>query len=188
MTLRLAFPIGGTPDKWVRRWRDQTREPIEVELVDDPMAVLADFDMVLVRSVEPLPRDDHHVIALYDEDTVAVVSKDNVLSLAEGLVAADLVDESVFWGSELIDRSPDVFEHPPRHEKDAIAAAAAGSGAAIVPLSVARALHRKDVVPVEVTDARRTHMSLVWLKSADSDKHQRFVGVVRGRTRNSSRG
>jgi hypothetical protein len=55
-------------------------------------------------------------------------------------------------------------------------------------MSVARLRHRKDVVAVPVNGIPDTTVALVWLRERDDEQCQSFVGVVRGRTRNSSRG
>ena len=64
---------------------------------------------------------------------------------------------------------------------------AAGTGVVIVPMSVARLYHRKDVVQRPVSDLEPTTVALAWLVERDDDRAQRFVGVVRGRTARSSR-
>ena len=65
---------------------------------------------------------------------------------------------------------------------------AAGTGIVLVPMSVARLFHRKDVVAREVTDLPPTTVALVWLRERDDERTQAFVGVVKGRTANSTRG
>ena len=72
-------------------------------------------------------------------------------------------------------------------EREAIEVVAAGSGVAIVPMSVARLFSRKDVASRPVTDLPTTSIGLAWLIARDDDDTQAFVGVVRGRTANSSR-
>jgi DNA-binding transcriptional LysR family regulator len=73
-------------------------------------------------------------------------------------------------------------------EQEAIETVAAGTGVVIVPMSVARLHHRKDVVQRVVTDLEPTTVALVWLRDRDDDTTQAFVGVARGRTGRSSRG
>jgi hypothetical protein len=65
---------------------------------------------------------------------------------------------------------------------------AAGTGYAILPHSLARLHHRRDVTAVPVTDAAPTRIALVWRVERDDADIQEFVGVVRGRTTRSSRG
>jgi hypothetical protein len=54
-------------------------------------------------------------------------------------------------------------------------------------MSIARLLDRLDVVHREVTDLEPTTIALVWLRERDDETTQAFVGVVKGRTANSSR-
>ena len=54
-------------------------------------------------------------------------------------------------------------------------------------MSVARLHHRKDVVAVPVTGVPTTKVGLAWLRDTDDDRVETFVGVVRGRTANTSR-
>ncbi len=62
MTLRVAFVPGATPDKWARAWRERTREPLELFLVEESeqRVVLEDgrADMVLARLPLGGPEDD----------------------------------------------------------------------------------------------------------------------------------
>ncbi|MBF4768009.1 LysR family substrate-binding domain-containing protein [Nocardioides agariphilus] len=188
---RVGFVTGATPDKWAGVWRERyPREPLELVPVTeaDQRALLADgtLDMALVRL--PVDRDGLHVIALYDEVPVVVASLDHLVAAADEVTLADLVDEQLV----LPHRSgwrPDApqLEWPPMSERDAIETVAAGTGIAIVPMSVARLLHRKDVVVRPVTDLSTTTVALAWLVERDDERAQRFVGVVRGRSARSSR-
>ena len=54
-------------------------------------------------------------------------------------------------------------------------------------MSVARLHHRKDVTFRPVTDLPTTTIGLVWRTDHDDERVQTFIGVVRGRTANSSR-
>ncbi len=188
---RVGFVTGATPDKWAGVWRERyPREPLELVPVTeaDQRALLADgtLDMALVRL--PVDRDGLHVIALYDEVPVVVASLDHLVAAADEVTLADLVDEQLVlphrWGWR-----PDApqLEWPPMSERDAIETVAAGTGIAIVPMSVARLLHRKDVVVRPVTDLATTTVALAWLVERDDERAQRFVGVVRGRSARSSR-
>ena len=73
-------------------------------------------------------------------------------------------------------------------EREAIETVAAGTGIAIVPMSVARLHHRKDVVHRAVIDLPPTQVGLVWKVEDDGPVHQDFVGVTRGRRASSGRG
>ena len=190
-TLRIGFVTGATPDKWARHWRDRRPEPLELVPVteSEQEALLRDgtLDMALVRL--PVDRGGVHVVRLYDELPVAVASRDHVLAAAdEEVTTADLVDEQLVlphpsgW-------QPDVeqLDWPSMTEWEAIETVAAGTGIAIVPMSVARLHQRKDVVTRVVTDLEPTTIALAWLVDRDDEVTQAFVGVTRGRTANTSR-
>ena len=64
---------------------------------------------------------------------------------------------------------------------------AIGIGVVLVPMSIARAESRRDLVHRPVTDLPETRIALAWLNTADSSAIEEFVGIVRGRTAHSSR-
>lgn len=194
--LRVAFAPGVTPDKWARAWRERNPQ-IRLELLPideaDQRGVLDDgtADMVLARlpvdleSPTPL-----HCVRLYDEVPVVVAGLDHFVAAGDPdstIPLADLSDEQLVlphpsgWTPTV-----EQLAFPPMSVKDAIEVAAAGTGIVIVPMSVARLHHRKDVVQRPV-DLEPTSVALLWLRSADSDVHQDFVGVSRGRRPSSSR-
>jgi DNA-binding transcriptional LysR family regulator len=191
VTFRLGYVTGATPDKWARIWRERSRERLELvplaEAEQEPALRAREVDMAIVRL--PVDRDGLHLIALYDEVPVVVLARDHYLSLAEGVSLAELAEEQLVlphrsgWAP-----SVDQLPWPSMSEKDAVETVAAGTGIAILPLSVARLHHRKDVVHRPVTDLAPTSVGLAWLTEHDDERTQAFVGIVRGRTANSSRG
>ena len=62
-----------------------------------------------------------------------------------------------------------------------------GDAVLLVPMSVARSHSRRDFVVVPVTDAPTTGIALAFRPEADGELLQEFIGIVRGRTVNSSR-
>ena len=194
--LRVAFVPGVTPDKWARVWRERhprlTLELLPVE-EEQQRAVLDDgtADMALAR----LPVDldapaPLHCVRLYDEVPVVVAARDHFVAAAEPdqpLSPGDLADEQLLrpHPSGWTPSAPQL-EFPAMSEAEAIEVAASGTGVVIVPMSIARLHHRKDVVHRPV-DLDPTTVALVWLREADSPVHQDFVGVVRGRRPSSSR-
>lgn len=194
--LRVAFVSGVTPDKWARAWRERNpRIRLELQPIeqDQQRAVLDEgsADMVIARlpvdleSPTPL-----HCVKLYDEVPVVVAGLDHFVGAADPdspIPLDDLSEEQLVlphpsgWTP-----SVDQLAFPPMSVKDAIEVAASGTGIVIVPMSVARLHHRKDVVQRPV-DLEPTSVALLWLRSADSDVHQDFVGVSRGRRPSSSR-
>jgi DNA-binding transcriptional LysR family regulator len=188
--LRVAFVTGTTPDKWARSWRDQRHgrlvlAPVTEEQQEDVVRS-GEVDMALARL--PVDTDELHVVRLYDERQVVVAGRDHLVGAAETVTLADLCDEQLVrphasgWRPEV-----EQLTWPPMTEQDAIEAVAGGTGIVIVPQSVARLFQRKDVVQREVTDLPSTTIALVWLRARDDDTTQAFVGVVKGRTANSSR-
>ena len=65
---------------------------------------------------------------------------------------------------------------------------ATGSGIVVVPMSVARLHHRKDVVHRPVTGVAPSGVGLAWRVDDDDPRIEDFIGIVRGRTERSTRG
>ena len=146
-----------------------------------------EVDMALVRL--PVDTDDLHCVRLYDELPVAVGGRDHLISAASEVTLDDLVDEQLVrphasgWRPTV-----DQLDWPQMTEQEAIEAVIAGTGIVLVPMSVARLYQRKDVVHRVVTDLPASTVALVWLRDRDDETTQAFVGVVKGRTANTSRG
>ena len=193
--LRLAFVPGATPDKWARVWRERHPDlPLDLLPVEegDQRAVLDDGTADLCLARLPVDRESPsplHCVELYDEVPVVVAGREHLVAAADEVTLADLEDEQLVLPhrSGWTPRAPQL-DFPPMTAKDAVEVAAAGTGIVLLPLSVARLHGRKDVVHRPVTDLEPTRIALIWLRSADSQVHQDFVGVVRGRRAHSSRG
>jgi DNA-binding transcriptional LysR family regulator len=189
-TLRVAFVTGTTPDKWARAWREQRRGPLELVPVTDEdqegVVRRGEVDMALVRL--PVGTDDLHCVRLYDEIPVVVAGRDHLVAAADTVTLDDLADEQLVLEHPSGWRpTADQLAWPPMAPREAIESVAAGTGIVIVPTSVARLFHRKDVVRREVIGLPPTTIALVWLRDRDDETTQAFVGVVKGRTANSSR-
>ncbi|MFD1814070.1 LysR substrate-binding domain-containing protein [Rhodococcus gannanensis] len=194
-TFRLAYVPGVTPAKWVRIWGER-RPDVRLELVPVTAGESADLlraggaDAGLVRL--PIERDGLSVIALYEETPVVVVPKDHVITAADEVATADLADEIVLhphddtleWQS----RPGTAAQHRPDTTGDAIELVAAGVGVLVVPQSLARLHHRKDLTYRTVSDAPTSPVALSWPAGTTTDLVEEFVGIVRGRSANSSRG
>lgn len=193
MTLRVGFVTGATPDKWARAWRERRSEPLELVPVGEAEQLggvrAGDHDMALVRL--PVDRDGLHCVRLYDEVPVVVASRDHLVAAADdqGVALADLVDEQLVL-PHASGWTPDApqLAWPPMSAADAVETVAAGTGIVILPMSVARLHARKDVVTRPVTDLEPTTIGLVWLVESDDERTQAFVGIVKGRGANSTRG
>lgn len=195
LSLSLGYVPGGTPAKWVRIWGERHREvPLRLHAVaaaDAAAAVRAGtVDVALLR----LPADTSElaVIPLYEEATVAVVPTDHLLSAVDAITAADLDDEPVLLPLDDVlawAEAPGIpVEHRPETTQDAIELVAAGMGALIVPQSLARLYHRKDLTYRPVIDAPTCPVVLVFREGQQPELVEEFVGIVRGRKPDSSRG
>ncbi|MEV2190094.1 LysR substrate-binding domain-containing protein [Streptomyces phaeochromogenes] len=194
-SFRLAYVPGVTPSKWVRIWNER--------LPDVPLTLLAvsvaeafdvlrggDADAGFVRL--PVDRTDLSAIPLYTETTVVVVPKDHVVAAVDEVTAEDLADDIVLhplddtldW--ERLPGRP-AIERPATTE-DAIDLVAAGVGLLVVPQSLARLHHRKDLTYRPVSDAPESRVALSWPEDRTTDLVEDFIGIVRGRTVNSTRG
>ena len=189
--MRVGFVTGVMPDRWARAWRERRpREPLELVPLEPSEAEAAlrsrAVDMAFVRL--PVDRTGLHVVVLYREVPVVVVSRDHVAGVYDELTIADLADEQFVLGPpDGFDPAVEQLAFPPMSAKEAVEVAAAGTGVAVLPMSVARLHQRKDVRQVRVTDLPETEVGLAWLVERDDDETQEFVGVVRGRTSRSSR-
>lgn len=191
MTFTIAFVTGATPDKWARIWRERSRERLELVPVSEEEQLVGvragEISMALVRL--PIDREGLHCIPLYDERQVVVVGREHYLSLADEVTLAELAEEQLVrphrsgW-------APDApqLTWPAMTEQEAIETVAAGTGVVIVPASVARLFHRKDVVARPVADLAPTTVGLAWRVDDEDPRVQTFIGIVRGRTAHSSRG
>lgn len=196
---RLAFVPGVTPGKWVRIW-EQRRPDVSLELVALDVADCAEavgqgrVQMAITRLPDALRHGDagaHHSIDLYEETTVVVVPKDHVLTAGDEMTLADLADEQLLWPLDepltVPQRPGSAVSHRPETTGDAIELVAAGIGVLLVPQSLARLHHRKDLVYRPVTDAPTSTVGLLWPQPT-TDLADEFVGIVRGRKATSSRG
>ncbi|PBC65151.1 LysR family transcriptional regulator [Streptomyces sp. Tue6028] len=194
-SFRLAYVPGVTPAKWVRIWNER--------LPDIPLTLVAvtaaeafgllrggGADAGLVRL--PVDRTDLSAIPLYTETTVVVVPKDHVVAAVDEVTTEDLADDIVLhplddtleW--ERLPGKP-AFERPAT-TADAVELVAAGIGVLVVPQSLARLHHRKDLTYRPVADAPESRVALSWPADETTDMVEDFIGIVRGRTVNSSRG
>jgi DNA-binding transcriptional LysR family regulator len=70
----------------------------------------------------------------------------------------------------------------------AIELVAAGAGLLVVPQSLARLHHRKDLTYRPLTDAPESQVALSWPEGETTELMEQFIGIVRGRSVNSTRG
>lgn len=194
-SLKLGYVPGATPAKWSRIWADRHPDtPLTLRAVAAANAVAevraGTVDVALLR----LPADTAAlaVIPLYEEITVAVIPTDHLLSAAEELTASDLegepmllaLDDVVAWGD-----APGIpIDHRPETTQAAMELVAAGTGALIVPQSLARLYHRRDLTYRPIADGPKCAVALAFPEGPQSALIEEFIGIVRGRKPDSSRG
>ncbi|WP_433543979.1 substrate-binding domain-containing protein (plasmid) [Streptomyces sp. CA-294286] len=197
-SFRLAYVPGVTPTKWVRIWKER--------LPDVPLTLVAAtpaeaFEVLRGGGADagfvrlPVDRTDLSAIPLYTETTVVVIPKDHVIAAVEEITADDLADELVLHPlDDTLDweRPPGVpANERPETTADAIELVAAGVGVLVVPQSLARLHHRKDLTYRTVTGTPESRVALSWPQSGSGEPPElveHFIGIVRGRTVNSTRG
>ena len=194
-SFRLAYVPGVTPAKWVKVWNERITD-VPLALLTLPAAEAAttlldgNADAGLVRL--PVDRTRLSAIPLYTETTVVVVPKEHRLAEAAEVTVADLaediqlhpLDDVIGW--ETLPGVP--AKQRPATTGDAIELVAAGIGVVVVPQSLARLHHRRDVTYRPVVDAPQSQVALSWLEDRTTDLVEELIGIVRGRTVNSSRG
>jgi DNA-binding transcriptional LysR family regulator len=184
-----------TPAKWARTWTQRYPE-VPLQLYALAAAEAADalragiIDVALLRP--PVDTSGLAVITLYEEATVVVVPTDHLLSAADEVAVADLdgeallipFDDVVAWVG-----APGVqVDHRPETTKDATELVAAGIGALIVPQSLARLYHRKDLTYRPIADGPTCPVALAVPAGQQPALVEEFIGIVRGRKASSSRG
>ncbi|VTR75938.1 LysR family substrate-binding domain-containing protein [Cellulomonas hominis] len=194
---RLLLVPGVVPASWVRTWRERVTD-VPLELVHataaDAGRVLAEggADAALLRL--PVDRDVLSAIPLYVEQTVVVLPKDHLLTALDELTPADLAEETLLTPADDVVRWTDPPGEPsalptPETTEDAVALVASGVGLLVLPQSLARLHHRKDLTYRPLADAPASQTALAWPAARDGDPLvEELIGIVRGRTVNSSRG
>ena len=194
-SFRLAYVPGVTPGKWARTWTERVPD-VPLELIatsaDEADGLLREgaADAGLVRL--PIDRSGLHAIPLYTETTVVVVPNDHDVAAVDEASVADLADYVVLhplddrleW--ESLPGRPAIER--PATTADAIELVAAGVGLLVVPQSLARLHHRRDLTYRPLPDAPQSSVVLSWPEEQTTDLMEEFIGIVRGRTVNSSRG
>jgi len=174
---RVGFVTGVVPDRWARTWRDRTpRAPLELVPVTEEAQLdgLRDGSLHMAFVRLPVDRNGLHLIPLWEERPVVVVSREHPVAAYDEIAVAELSDELL-------------LDDPSITTRQAIETVAAGTGIVIVPMSVARLHHRKDVTHRPVTGIDHTQIALAWPVGADDPRIETFIGIVRGRTERSSR-
>ena len=157
---------------------------------------------------EPASTDGekYHSIRLYEELPVVILPVDHVLTVLDEVPVEELAEEFLLQPASDIPAYEEVSrawrENAGRivpeglTDKETIELVAAGVGLYIVPMSIARFYHCKDLTyrPVAGLDTYPVH--LVWPRAPKGEPRseeleallQDFIGIVRGRTATSERG
>lgn len=157
---------------------------------------------------EPASTDGekYHSIRLYEELPVVILPVDHVLTVLDEVPVEELAEEFLLQPASDIPAYEEVSrtwrESAGRivpeglTDKETIELVAAGVGLYIVPMSIARFYHRKDLTYRPVADLDTYPVHLVWPRAPKGEPRseeleallQDFIGIVRGRTATSDRG
>lgn len=203
---RLAYVPGATPGKWAAVWHERLPD-VRLELVQvEPAAVAhaleaGDVDAAIGRL--PVDKEVFSAIPLYEETPVVCFSRDHLLAALgdeEPVSVTDIADDPVWVPADdvlfaahpvpgVIPVDPDgnPLDRVPT-TADAVATVAANVGVAVLPMSLARLHRRKDVSYRPLVDGPTAPVGLVWPVDRTTDLVEELIGIVRGRTVNSSRG
>ncbi|MFI2487740.1 LysR substrate-binding domain-containing protein [Promicromonospora kroppenstedtii] len=203
---RLAYVPGATPGKWAGVWRERLPDvPLDLVQVEsaDVLAALAAGDADAAIGRLPVDKDVFSAIPLYEETSVVCFSRDHLLAALaddEAVAAADIAqdpvwvpgDDVLFTGRPVpgvVPADPDgnPLDRLPT-TADVVATVAANVGVAVLPMSLARLHRRKDVTYRPLSDGPMAPVGLVWPIDRTTDLVEELIGIVRGRTVNSSRG
>ena len=212
--LRVGYVPGVQPDKWLRRWAKRVAAvggpPVHAECSDAPLTALRratregpdgdgpdgdgpdetaathpGYDVVFVREHDDAPRSAPPGllrIPLYTE-TMAVLA-----ARGHELAAFDELDTAALDGERWLDPL-DPVTATSVEVSAAVDLVAAGVGLLVLPQPRARQLGRKDVVARPLLGVPATRIGIAWAAEREGDPLvDAFVGIVRGRTANSSRG
>lgn len=196
--LTVAFARGVNPGKWARIWNERRPDDalalVRVDLHEQREVLRSGAaDVVLARV--PIDQEGLNAIALFEELPVVVFAKGSPLAETDTVDMAAIADEQLIMTPLVLgwdERAAELgFDEPARALTDdpeaAIELAASEVGVVVVPQSVARLHQRKDVEYRPIADLPSVPVLLVWPHGRDDDAIEDFIGIVRGRTANSSR-
>ncbi len=170
----MGYVPGVTLTKWRTIWADRFRE-VPLDVVDvaesDVRRVLDAGTVDLCFARLPVDTTGLHAIRLWEEVPAVWVAKDHPIALYDSVTVADLAGETVL---AVVD-------------EDSLSRVAVGEAVLRVPQSVARSHSRRDLAHRPVTDADATTIALLWRVDNANPLIDEFIGIVRGRTVNSSR-
>ena len=202
-----ANPPAGSSEEGTSEVPAEVAEHSPIERKDVPENPFAHMSIVRPDR-EPVSTDGekYHSIRLYEELPVVILPVDHVLTVLDEVPVEELAEEFLLQPASDIPAYEEVSrawrESSGRivpeglTDKETIELVAAGVGLYIVPMSIARFYHRKDLTyrPVAGLDVYPVH--LVWPRAPKGEPRseeleallQDFIGIVRGRTATSDRG
>ena len=205
-SFRLAYVPGATPGKWASVWQERLPD-VHLELVQVEAAAVArtlqdgEADAAIGRL--PVDKEVFSAIPLYEEASVVCFSRDHLLAALadeEVVSTADIAGDPVWVPADdvlftahpvpgVVPADPDgnPLDRLPT-TADVVATVAANVGVAVLPMSLARLHRRKDVTYRPLADGPTAPVGLVWPTDRTTDLVEELIGIVRGRTVNSSRG
>jgi DNA-binding transcriptional LysR family regulator len=198
--LTVGFVPGTTPGKWIRRWEERMPEvPLRSFPVSEAeqVQVLLEgrADMALVRL--PVDKDRLSIIPLYEEIPVVVAPRDHEIAVFDEVPVVELAAEYLLQDPERFPEWRDISDEirngtrKPLPEinsiEEALDLVEAGIGILILPMSVARHFNRKALRYRPVTGVAQSQVGLAWLTETTDPVIEEFIGVVRGRSAQSSR-
>lgn len=213
-TLFLSTIPGATPSKWVHRFKargstvglvtqDEQSQTLFLQPTDPPRFLpqlgyvrwRADQTWQELMAANGLDPDEIHLVRLYEESPVVMVSEDHLLAAwtdEDGDVSSDDVEGETCWNpedyaSESVTDPLDAPEEVAAGERMAIKLVATGSGYTVLPASVARMFGQRDVLVLPTDLHPGWEVGLAWRRAADSDLIQDFIGVTKGRRPRSTR-
>lgn len=203
---RLAYVPGATPGKWASVWHERLPD-VRLDLVQleadaiGPALAAGEADAAIGRL--PVDKAVFSAIPLYEETSVVCFSRDHLLAALaedEAVSSADIAEDPVWVpaddvlfatrpvpGTVPVDPDGNPLDPLPT-TADVVATVAANVGVAVLPMSLARLHRRKDVTYRPLLDGPTAPVGLVWPVDRTTDLVEELIGIVRGRTVNSSRG
>lgn len=135
-----------------------------------------------------------HRVWMYREAAVVCAARDHWVAAAEESVTwEDIAEETFLEPAEVAAYDPQSADgvgdsaELARAERLTLEVVASGTGLLVLPMSIARALSRKDVILRRIEDHPGYDVGLCWLRERDDEVIQEFIGVTRGRRADSAR-
>lgn len=171
--------------------------------VEEQLAAVKDGSATMAFVRLPVDRQGLHVIPLYSEQNVVVAPKDHPIAAFDELDVAELSEEYLLADPDDFPEWRDISAEIVQGTRKPLPAMGtleesldlveAGLGILILPMSVARLHSRKTLRSRPVHGLRESSIALAWIErlqprpAEEEAVIQEFVGVVRGRSANSSR-